>query len=74
MRRDEPYMPSLDWHPITRDGHGYHVILGGKAVCTISRVHKAWSWTAYRGSRHTGAEESALLAVRRAEAAYQNGD
>lgn len=71
---DEPYMPSLDWQPMTREGRGYHVILGGKAVCTISRIHKGWAWAAVRGRRHSGDEETALLAVRRAEAAYQNGD
>lgn len=71
MRDDEPFMPELDWHPMPMTSQCYHAILAGRPVCTVQRGESGWTWTAQRVRRQSsGAEKSARLAVRRAEAAY----
>lgn len=71
MRDDEPFMPELDWHPMPVPAKGYHAILAGSPVCSVQRGESGWTWTAQRGrGQDSGLENSARLAVRRAEAAY----
>lgn len=71
MRDDEPFMPELDWHPMPIPAQGYHAILAGSPVCTVQRDESGWTWTAQSECvQNSGAEKSARLAVRRAEAAY----
>lgn len=77
-------MPKLNWQPHEEADHMYNVFIDGKQACHIKRryragMEKVWDWSVfpYNFMRHmpeeakeSGHEQTARLAVRRAEEAF----
>ncbi len=77
-------MPKLDWQQHKDAPHHYNVFIDGKQACHIGRryradLEKVWDWSVfpYNFMRHmpadakeSGHEQTARLAVRRAEEAF----